>query len=94
MYDKDILLENRYGNRTYLRHISDNEYELIAENSYYFSVSMKDDVDYNFVDPEGGPFLSVEGTIMSNGDKPLRIDRIYKIDNKIILSLKDEQDDN
>ena len=59
-----INLHNRYGYNIYLEHLEDSKWLLkIDEKANYTRVGGGLPKNIKFVDPEGGPFLSVEGTV-------------------------------
>lgn len=78
---KIITLNNRYGYDVHLEHIDINTYKLIIDNNCnYFSIGGAVSVDryttnYEFIDPEGGPFISI-GTDIGGGNV---IERIYGV---------------
>ena len=55
-----VLLNNRYGESNYLRKIEKNKYKYEGETDY-LRIGYKDDSknEYQFIDPSGGPFLSI-----------------------------------
>lgn len=55
---------NRYGEKVYLKNISDNKYELISLYGYRI-IFFPDGEEVNSIDPSGGPFLSV-GDVIQN----------------------------
>lgn len=91
--NKRFELGNRYGDKNYLEQISDNKYILVfdesAEASSNYRVGLADehqweDHEYYFVDPSGGPFISV-GASLFGGDE---VTRIYLDDKKIVIETK------
>lgn len=96
---KRIELYNRYYNNVYLEQISVDEYQLHGpvEIFNYMRIGFNNDkknIDYtdiNFIDPDGGPFLSI-GTKLNNN---LIISHItcMKIENKAIYVIKIKKED-
>jgi len=59
-----IDLYNRYGYDIHLEHLEDSKWLLkIDEKANYTRIGGDLPKNIKFVDPEGGPFLSVEGTV-------------------------------
>lgn len=91
-----IVLQNRYGIEIYLEHccinspiscIDDgNNYKLIQQDGSYVRCGLveNDPRDLKFVDPDGGPFLTIGGEYFGLNDnlKPVKfkILSIYTLD--------------
>lgn len=76
MKKKSIELYNRYHSKLWLEFIEDNKWVLKGDNDamdYYRVGYEHDNKSIRFIDPSGGPFLSV-GTIV-NGKKITSIER-------------------
>ena len=88
-----INLHNRYGYNIYLEHLEDSKWLLkIDEKANYTRVGGGLPKNIKFVDPEGGPFLSVEGTV--EGKVITKIDIIKEDQYKdFIISLEDREDE-
>lgn len=65
---ENIRLHSRYGNEYSLKHIGESQYAFEG-NSEYMRVGQNEDGTINFIDPEGGPFMSIGGLIE---DKTIR----------------------
>lgn len=60
-----VLLSNRWGDHNYLRHIDGRKYRYEGEDNY-LRVGYKDlteGEEITFIDPPGGPFMSVGGEV-------------------------------
>ena len=85
-----ILLPNRYGDKNYLKRITDNKFVLVFDedaNSHY-RVGFDEGVpvtstEYYFVDPSGGPFIRV-GYYQVNNKV---VKRIYLENNNITIEI-------
>ena len=88
-----INLHTRYGYNIYLEHLEDSKWLLkIDEKANYTRVGGGLPKNIKFVDPEGGPFLSVEGTV--EGKVITKIDIIKEDQYKdFIISLEDREDE-
>lgn len=90
----EINLRNRYGYDIHLESLTDSKWLLkIDEKANYTRIGGKnlpDNIEY--VDPEGGPFLSVGGTA---GDRTItKIETLAKDKyNDFILTLEDKKDE-
>ena len=93
MEEKKIIeLGNRYGVNNYLEEVGENKYALRFSNpeeGEYCRVGLAEghsweDHEYYFVDPSGGPFLSVGRPI----NEDLEITRIYLEENAFVLETK------
>lgn len=69
--DETISLNSRNGEGIFLRHISENEYELCG-NLEYMSIHFEADDSICAVDPPGGPFLYVGGEVAGKTIKGIR----------------------
>lgn len=65
-----ILLDNRYKDKNYLCQVEDNKYKYEGSNNDYLRIGINEEHSLTFIDPPGGPFLSIgskvsgiEGTI-------------------------------
>lgn len=90
----EINLGNRYGYDIHLKSLTDSKWLLeIDERAIYTRIGGKnlpDNIEY--VDPEGGPFLSVGGTI--EGKTITKIEALVKDKyNDFILTLEDKKDE-
>ncbi len=61
-------MKNRYGNEYHYKQLDGNTYTIVGELSYwrYGGKEGQTEMDFSdlgFVDPSGGPFISVGGTI-------------------------------
>lgn len=82
MQHERIDLPNRYGDEVYLEHVKEGIYKLVFEDDYV-RLGYEDDDTITFIDPPGGPFISVGGHV---GD--LYIERIENIDNDWLIHCK------
>ena len=82
MQHERIDLPNRYGDDVHLEHVKEGIYKLVFEDDYV-RLGYEDDDTIAFIDPSGGPFISVGGYI---GD--LYIERIENIDNDWLIHCK------
>lgn len=73
-------LINRYGDKNYLVPVKDKTYKLICQHNYGVRVGYNEDNGIAFIDPSGGPMLSVGGKLLNLGT----ITKIY-IDHGILL---------
>lgn len=74
---KEIKLSNRYGDKNKLVQESDKIWRLeLATNYYRVGIIEGKDNEFSFVDPSGGPFISVGGNIKRIFDE----DNIIKIE--------------
>lgn len=64
MKENDIKLDSRYNIKNYLEYIKDKEYYLRSEIEG-IRYGYNEDGSYYFVDPAGGPFISVGDKINS-----------------------------
>ena len=84
-----ILLNNRYRETNYLKKVDENKYELVLETYDYVRYGLWNPEDnkrgYSFVDPTGGPFMSV-GSKLPTTDK--EIDEIITEKNKVYILVK------
>ena len=81
-----IKLPNRYGDNVELHELEDNIYQLKTEFSYRVGFNTDEDFkngNYIFVDPSGGPFISIGYKI---GDK--RVSSIYKEGNSVRIKVE------
>lgn len=83
-YPETIKLFNRYKEDVHLEKVKDNIYKLITEDPYmrcgYFpdvhdvmEYEKQEEKQYSFVDPSGGPFISVGEHIYTEDDKKMLI---------------------
>lgn len=81
---KLVLLDNRYNNYNYLKKIGDKEYKYEGINNDYLRVGYdnKDKHKITFIDPEGGPFLSIGSEVFGIEGK---IAEINEVDNEYII---------
>jgi hypothetical protein len=75
-------MKNRYGNEYHFEKVSENTYTIVGDLSYWRfggkqGVSGIDESDLGFVDPSGGPFISLGYLI--DGRKVVRISAIGEI---------------
>ena len=76
---KEIKLSNRYGDKNKLVQESDKiwrlEFDKKAESYYRVGIVEGKDDKFSFVDPSGGPFISVGGNIkrIFNEDNSIKI---------------------
>lgn len=93
MEEKKIIeLGNRYGAKNYLEEVGENKYALRfkdPKDGEWCRVGLAEghsweDHEYYFVDPSGGPFLSVGRPI----NEDLEITRIYLEENAYVLETK------
>ena len=56
---KRVELPNRYGDKNYLEEVSTNKYKLILKEDNHVRFGFMEEGHYTFVDPSGGPFMSV-----------------------------------
>lgn len=96
-----IELHNRYYGKIYLEPISENEYQLIGpENIYSFmriGYKNSDDchIDYTniqFIDPDGGPFISV-GSNIGNHNEVITNITCIKVEEKVVYIIETKKDD-
>lgn len=90
----EINLRNRYGYDIHLESLADSKWLLkIDEKANYTRIGGKnlpDNIEY--VDPEGGPFLSVGGIV--EGKTIIKIEALVKDKyNDFILTLEDKKDE-
>lgn len=90
----EINLRNRYGYDIHLESLADSKWLLkIDEKANYTRIGGKnlpDNIEY--VDPEGGPFLSVGGIV--EGKTIIKIETLVKDKyNDFILTLEDKKDE-
>ena len=84
--DKLIKLSNRYKDKNYLRQIGDKEYKYEGNLEYLrIGYSTDDKYKIEFIDPSGGPFLSVGSEIFGIEGK---IKEINNVDNDYILKFE------
>lgn len=63
-YPKIIKLPNRYRENVYLEQVHDNIYKLELPDPYCrIGIDNDNPNEYTFVDPSGGPFISVGGEL-------------------------------
>lgn len=83
-YPETIKLYNRYNEDVHLEREKDNIYKLVTEDSYlrcgYFpdvhdvmEYEKQEEKQYSFVDPSGGPFISVGEHIYTEDNKKMLI---------------------
>lgn len=78
-------MKNRYGNEYRYEKVNENTYTIVGELSYWRyggkeGQSEMDFSDLGFVDPSGGPFIAVGGTIEGRKIKKISVvanDDIY-----------------
>ena len=81
-----ILLSNRHKENNYLRQIKDKEYKYEGDLEYIrVGYSQKDKYKIEFIDPSGGPFLSVGSEVFGIEGK---ITEINKEDKTFILKFE------
>lgn len=81
-----VLLSNRYKEHNYLRQIGDKEYRYEGDLEYIrVGYSTKDKYKIEFIDPSGGPFLSVGSEVFGIEGK---IAEINKEDKTFILKFE------
>lgn len=99
--NKKIELYNRYYGKIYLESISENEYQLTGpDNIYsYMRIGYKnlgngnpDYTDIQFIDPDGGPYISVGSNIGTYNEVITNITCI-KVENKYVYIIKTKKDD-
>lgn len=84
--DKLIKLSNRYKDKNYLRQIGDKEYKYEGDLEYIrIGYSTEDKHKIEFIDPSGGPFLSVGSEVFGIEGK---IKEINKEDKTFILKFE------
>lgn len=84
--DKLIKLSNRYKDKNYLRQIGDKEYKYEGDLEYIrIGYSTEDKHKIEFIDPSGGPFLSVGSEVFGIEGK---ITEINKEDKTFILKFE------
>lgn len=97
---KRIDLYNRYYKNVYLEEIDDNEYQLHGpdETFQYMRVGFNNDIkgkpdytDINFIDPDGGPFLSVGSKI--DNDNVITSIISMKIEHKCVYIIRIKKED-
>lgn len=82
-----VMLSNRYGASNYLRKIGDNTYKYEGETDF-IRVGFKGEKEedgYQFIDPSGGPFLSIGSEIFGIEGK---LSEIKIEDNEFILKFE------
>lgn len=82
-----VLLSNRYKESNYLRQVGNKEYKYEGESDYLrvgFNGASEED-GIQFIDPSGGPFLSVGSEVFGIEGK---ITEINKVDNDFILKFE------
>lgn len=98
-YNEIIELDNRYyGVHNYLELVDDNTYALRfsrEEEGDYCRVGLAkgckwEDNEYYFIDPSGGPFLSIGSTIKPD----TVITRIYSKDNTYYIQVDKKEKQN
>jgi hypothetical protein len=78
---------NRYGDKIIFKEISENEIEMLGFE--YFRSGLNENKETTFIDPSGGPFISVGtdvGRYFEDGIER-RIKSIERLEGKIILSI-------
>lgn len=93
-----IELSNRYRAKNYLEEVAENKYALRFgddKEGDWCRVGLAagtswEDNEFTFVDPSGGPFMSVGGLIKDG----LTIKRIYAEDNTYYIETEVEEDKN
>ena len=84
--DKLIKLSNRYNDKNYLRQIRDKEYKYEGDlECIRIGYSTEDKNKIEFIDPSGGPFLSVGSEVFGIKGK---ITEINREDKTFILKFK------
>ena len=58
----DIIITSRYGDKNILRPISKDTYVFIPEYDY-MRVGYDNERNIHFIDPSGGPFMSVDSVL-------------------------------
>lgn len=81
---------NRYGDEYRFEKVDDNTYTIVGDLKYwrYGGREGQDRMDMNdlgFVDPSGGPFISVGSEIEGR-----KIVRISEVDQRILFEVKNE----
>ena len=82
---KKIYLPNRYNDRVVLIPIDDNKFKLECTDHYRVGL-IENSNDFSFVDPSGGPFISIN----SKWDFGI-VKRIYSQDKDIIIEYDNEE---
>lgn len=59
MQKTKVKLPNRYNERVYLEKIEDRKYKLICGTYLRIGIINNNDDQYSFVDPCGGPMISI-----------------------------------
>lgn len=77
-------LSNRYGDKNYLVLVKDDDYKIVLQHNYGLRVGYNEDNSICFVDPSGGPMLSVGDKLPELGT----ITRIYTDLEGILLTIK------
>ena len=81
-----VLLSNRYREENYLRQIGDKEYKYEGDTEYLrIGYSTEDKYKIEYIDPSGGPLLSVGSEIFGIEGK---IAEINKVDKDFILKFE------
>ena len=80
--NNEIVLPNRYGDVNKLVQCTNGLYKLVCKDMDYLTVTF-DDTGIHAVDPSGGPYMAVGGSIDG-----YEIKDIIKIDNDYYLKLK------
>lgn len=94
---KRIELYNRYYKNVYLEQISDDEYQLHGPDDAfsYMRLGYNNDkngyTSINFIDPDGGPFLSVGSKI--NENNVISFINTLKIENHVVYIIKVKKED-
>lgn len=89
MKKKSIELYNRYHSKLWLEFVEDNKWILKGDDNamHYHRIGYeRNNATINFVDPSGGPFLSVGSTIEDNK----KIKSIERSPSGYIFTLEDE----
>lgn len=76
-------LSNRYGDKNYLVLVKDNDYKIVLQHNHGIRIGYNEDNSICFIDPSGGPMLSV-------GDKLPNLGTITKIytDHGVLLTIE------
>lgn len=81
-----VLLSNRYKEENYLRQIGDKEYKYEGDTEYLrIGYSTEDKHKIEYIDPSGGPFLSVGSEVFGIEGK---ITEIKEVDKDFILKFE------
>lgn len=72
MQEDKIRLPNRHNERVYLEKVGDNKYKLICGTCLRVGIINNNDNQYSFIDPSGGPMISIGSKLPVGTVKSIR----------------------